>query len=376
MNPFTANDSKFSFLPIGLGTMGFGGYFSADDTFLDEQTKLIEIAHELGVRVLDTAEVYGEGMAENIIGRLPKHIKNEMFVMSKFSGHRTSKKEICSALDQTLRRIKRHHVDVYQPHWPNPNFDLEEILDCLSELRKAGKIRFIGVSNFNRNALPPNRAANAPSFLQCEFNPVNQTQGLELLDYANGCDGIVVGYSPFQEGKIFSSKHMHELEVLSKQLNCTVAQLLLSWVTSHERAITIPKTTSIIRLQENIKAASIKLSKETIDTVSNLLRIEVKLLDPRQIIPFDHRLLDTSDRPVYRTVEEAIENRFNLSPSPKDIAAEIELNGGELNKPLKVRQDGAGQFILVEGRLRYWGWIILFGSHKAIPVTILPRNEQ
>ena len=53
MNPFTTNDSKFSFLPIGLGTMGFGGYFSADDAFLDEQTKLIEIAHELGVRVLD-----------------------------------------------------------------------------------------------------------------------------------------------------------------------------------------------------------------------------------------------------------------------------------------------------------------------------------
>ena len=101
---------------LGLGTMGFGGYFQEDTSDFSRYVELIEAAHSLGIRVLDTAEVYGDGAAEKIIGKVAANIKNSMVIMSKFSPHRTTPSSIRSALEHTLRRIGRDYIDVYQPH--------------------------------------------------------------------------------------------------------------------------------------------------------------------------------------------------------------------------------------------------------------------
>ena len=361
---------------LGLGTMGFGGYFQEDKSDFSRHVELIEVAHSLGIRVLDTAEVYGNGAAEKIIGKVSANIKNSMFIMSKFSPHRTTPSSIQSALEHTLRRIGRDYIDVYQPHWPNPDIDINEIFDCLDKLRDEGKLRYIGVSNFNAAQLTGHASEISPKFLQCEFNPVNQQQGIELLEHSKKSNGIVVCYSPFQEGKLFSSVHVSKLAGIAEDLRCTQAQLYLAWIMSHGRTLPIPKTSNLTRLEENIGSLAVNISQEIKALISKNFELKVNLIKPNIIRPFDKSSTDNTGRPLLRTLEEAIANTINLSPSPSQIADEINANNGHLNKPIKIRSTKDGNFVLVEGRLRYWGWIISYGWNKPIPSIILTDNES
>ena len=102
----------------------------------------------------------------------------------------------------------------------------------------------------------------------------------------------------------------------------------------------------------------------------------MNLIKPNIIRPFDKSSTDNTGRPLLRTLEEAIANTINLSPSPSQIADEINANNGHLNKPIKIRSTKDGNFVLVEGRLRYWGWIISYGWNKPIPSIILTDNES
>ena len=112
---------------MGLGTMGFGGFFARDLTNNKEHVKLLETAHDLGVNVLDTAEVYGEGAAEETIGKTSSSIRNSLFIMSKFSPVNSKKENMIRSLDNSLSRLKRDYIDVYQPHWPQPGKSIHTV---------------------------------------------------------------------------------------------------------------------------------------------------------------------------------------------------------------------------------------------------------
>ena len=105
---------------IGLGTMGYGGYFEKDDLNIANYRTLLELAYDHGARIIDTAEVYAEGRAEEIIGSLNKSVKDQLFIMSKFSPENSEPKLIEKSIHRSLKRLNRDYVDVYQPHWPNP----------------------------------------------------------------------------------------------------------------------------------------------------------------------------------------------------------------------------------------------------------------
>jgi len=356
---------------VGLGTMGFGGYFKADTSNWNRCVNVIEEAHEHGVRAVDTAEIYGEGNAEKILGAVTASKKNDLFIMSKFSPHRRTKKDIRKALENTLERLGRDWVDVYQPHWPDPKQDVRETLECLTEFQKEGKIKFIGVSNFNLNSLPelPTNTYELPRFYQCEFNPMEQAGFENLVQLANKQDGILVGYSPFREGQLFEHANFKKLQNHAHELRLTAGQLILAWIISHHRVVTIPKSSNLKRLNENFLAMEVHLSDESIDYISDLFRVKILDILPSIIIPFDEKV--KADRSVYLTLEEALRNEHFLSPSPKEIAEEIEQNKGILNKPIKVKENVDGSLTLIEGRLRYWGWIIAYGYSKPIKAIIV-----
>ena len=134
---------------IGLGTMGYGGFFSSDNSENKKFLNLLSVAYELGLRVIDTAEIYGAGLAEEIIGALPTSTNEDLFIMTKFSAENSEPKKIEKALDRSLKRLKREYVDVYQPHWPSTDVDTETIAITLSKLVEKGKVKHIGLSNFS-----------------------------------------------------------------------------------------------------------------------------------------------------------------------------------------------------------------------------------
>ena len=143
---------------IGIGCWGFGG-----DWDTSEEEKSIRIIHEaidLGINFFDVAPVYGWGVSETILGKALQGGKRDKVLIASKAGltwekkyetqNNLSKANLFREIDDSLRRLQTDHIDIYQMHWPDPNTPLEETAEALSELKKAGKIRYVGLSNFNQ----------------------------------------------------------------------------------------------------------------------------------------------------------------------------------------------------------------------------------
>lgn len=359
------------FLPaIGLGTMGYGGYFSRNAEKNLFYTDLIHFAFDSGVRVIDTAEVYGNGLAEEIIGDLPASLKSDLFIMTKFSPENSSQDNIIKSLDQSLKRLKRDYVDVYQPHWPSVNFSTKSIIEALLELVDKEKIRHIGLSNFSYPDLIEINKLIKPKkidFFQAEYSPLERTVENYILPEIINSKSVFVAYSPFGNGDIFKNNNVYKLNTIANKNKCTISQLILSWVIRSGNVIAIPKATSEQRISENMGALNISLNQEDLDFISNIFSLCIEFIDTALI-----DVLPESGRKVYCTLDEAMRNELNLTPGPLEISEEIKKNSGNLQKPIKIKKvAGTKRFVLVEGRVKYWGWIILYGYQKPIPSIII-----
>jgi diketogulonate reductase-like aldo/keto reductase len=362
----------FNLSPVGIGAMGFGGYFTKDLKNNSQQVRLIEEACDLGVNVIDTAEIYGQGASEETIGKTSQSVRNNLFIMSKFSPENIKSVDIVKSVDASLKRINRDYLDVYQPHWPQPGIRVEDILETLEKLKTLGKIRFAGLSNFTSQQINSINFEKYKSlrFFQCEHNPVVSNMADELTPIINLLDGVLIAYSPFREGQIFNSGKFEELERFSKKLGFLPSQVLLAWGVYNEKTVVIPKVSSSKHLRENIESLEISLSESDVNYISQLFKPSIKQLKPFDIIPDIPTKED--DRKIYKNLEDAKNNIYNLSPGPMEILKEIQENKGCLYKPIKVKKiNDEGTYILVDGRLRFWAWVILNGWHKPIHSIII-----
>ena len=363
----------FNLTPMGIGAgLGFGGYFTKNLKNNSEQVRLIEEACDLGINVIDTAEIYGAGASEETIGRTSQSIRNQLFIMSKFSPENSKPEDIIKSIDASLTRIKRDYLDVYQPHWPQPGVRLEDILETLEKLKLSGKIRFSGLSNFSSqqiNSVNNLEKYNSLRFLQCERNPVEYNLANDLLPIIDSLDGVLVAFSPFREGQIFKSTKFDELERFSKSLGFTPSQLILAWGMANGKTIVIPKVSSSKHLRENFESMEISLSNSDIDYISDLFKPKIKEIPPEDIIP-DISVKD--ERKIYKTLKDAKNNIYDYHPGPMEILKEIQDNHGSLFKPIKVKElNNDGKYVLLDGRLRFWAWVILNGWHKPIESIII-----
>ena len=142
---------------IGIGCLNFGGDW--DSTEDNNSAKIVCTAVDMGINFFDVAPVYGWGHSEKVLGKVLKEngLRNKVLIASKGGllwneAHETtnnlSKKSLLKEIDDTLTRLQTDHVDIYQMHWPDPNVPLEETAEALEEMKKAGKIRYVGLSNF------------------------------------------------------------------------------------------------------------------------------------------------------------------------------------------------------------------------------------
>ena len=141
---------------IGIGCWNFGDWDSTED---NNSAKIVCTAVDMGINFFDVAPVYGWGHSEKVLGKVLKEngLRNKVLIASKGGllwneAHETtnnlSKKSLLKEIDDTLTRLQTDHVDIYQMHWPDPNVPLEETAEALEEMKKAGKIRYVGLSNF------------------------------------------------------------------------------------------------------------------------------------------------------------------------------------------------------------------------------------
>ena len=358
---------------IGIGTSGYGGYFSQSANHLEsgDFIDLLILGHELGARVVDTAESYAAGATEEIIGSLPSHIKNDFFIMSKFSPENSSYKRMRDSLHNSLRRLKRDYIDVYMPHWPSADVNVLEVMDGLMRLVDEGKVMNIGVSNYSMKQYLQaySHTNHKVKFVQSEYGPFERAVEEDLLPIVIANNGTYVGYSPFRHGEVFNKIGIHYKKLLriSADLNCTISQLILLWITRSGSVISIPRTVDRNRMKENLKALHLEISSEIIESLSSIFLTNYSLVDTNLIL-----MGEDGDRPIYYNIDDAIRNRFNLYPGPLEIADEIKNNNGKLIKPIKLKKcEKTNKYLVCEGRLKYWAWIILYGNNKKIPSIII-----
>lgn len=211
--------------PLGLGTWAIGGgnyqfgWGSQDDK---ESIAVIHRAIELGVNWIDTAAVYGLGHSEEIVGQALKEYSGERpYVFTKCGRVWNEKGEISGSLkadsikrevENSLRRLQLDVIDLYQMHWPNPDPDIEEGWSTMAQLKKEGKVRYIGVSNFNVEQLQrAGRIAHVDT-LQPPYSLIHPDIEKDVLPYCEQQDIGVIVYSPMMSGLLTGSMNAERVQ--------------------------------------------------------------------------------------------------------------------------------------------------------------------
>jgi aryl-alcohol dehydrogenase-like predicted oxidoreductase len=370
----TIGSNKTIVPAIGIGCMGLGGYFKPDTSADQDIIKTLHLAFDYGMTFLDTAEVYAGGHCEELVGLAIKDRRNKVYVATKVSPENLQSNSIIKAAEASLKRLHTDYIDLYQVHWPNPKIPIEESIDTLESLVKAGKIRHIGLSNFSLNQLRKAQSClkqETMAAVQVEYNLFDRSIESEFLPYCQNENITFIAYSPLDQGHICGGPLRYEmLQPIAKDYNCSVAQLALAWLIRQSGVMVIPKALKPDHVISNAKASELELS--TVDAE------KIECITDRNFteIPVNRiRVADddtTTQRQVYRTVEEARANIYGFSPSPTELAEDI--RSGDLLKAVRVRRTSEPSdtydYELIEGRIRYWSWVIAFEGKRNIPVLI------
>lgn len=322
------------------------------------------------MNLIDTAELYGGGHAEEIVGKAIKGLRDKIFVTSKFNPDNNTFKGVVRAVEDSLKRLNTDYIDLYQVHWPNPRIPIQETMEALDHLVNDGKIRNIGLSNFTLNEFLEAQAVLGVRKIvsnQVEYNLVERSIENDLLPYCKENGVTIIAYSPLDQGKIdYNSQKGHLLQRLAGKYQKSVSQIILRWLISHKPVVAIPKTVSMMHTKENADAARFDISNEDMHLINDTFKPQIAYVYPERI------RITNEGKPIYRSLEEALNNSFDLIPSPAMLAENISKWG--IHKPLRVVQtadkSGKYDYDLAGEKLRYWAWIIAFGNKTPIPVYV------
>lgn len=250
--------------------LGQGTWYMGDNPALKEdEVAALRRGVELGMTVIDTAEMYGSGKSERVVGEAIAPIRDEVFLVSKVLPHNASHEGTIEACEASLNRLGTDRLDLYLLHWPGP-YPLEETIEAFQALQKQGKIRHWGVSNFDpydmsdlRNTEGGDRVATN----QVLYNLTRRGIEWDLLPQSEK-DGLpIMAYSPIEQARLLRDGHLQQL---ASDLGVTAAQLALAWVIRRKGVIAIPKSGDVHHVEANAKASDIELSEDALSALDSL----------------------------------------------------------------------------------------------------------
>ena len=220
---------------------------------------------ELGMTLVDTAEMYGDGAAEVLICEALGDRRDELFLVSKAYPQNASRSRLTGACEASLKRLGTDRLDLYLLHWRG-SVPLAETIEAMEALKSAGKIRHWGVSNLDTNDMDQLVAAGGDGCVtdQILYNLVRRGPELDLLPWLAQHKVPVMAYSPVEQGRLTSHP---ALDKVAAQVGATPAQVALAWTLRHDGLIAIPKASSIAHVRENRAAADIVLSDADLATL-------------------------------------------------------------------------------------------------------------
>ena len=221
---------------------------------------------ELGAFLIDTAEAY---RTEDAVGEAIKEIRDYVFVATKVSPSHFRRRDLLKAADQSLKRLKIDFIDLYQLHWANPRIPIAETMGAMEELVDAGKVRYIGVSNFSVGLMEEAQAALSRARIvsnQVEYSLTERSIEPEVMPHCQANGITVIAYSPLARGlgNLERGAGARALADVAARNGRTVAQVALNWCLHHDRVMVIPKTNASMRVEENCGASGWSLSDEDV----------------------------------------------------------------------------------------------------------------
>ena len=261
---------------LGMGTWMLGESRSARA----EEIATLQRGIDLGMSLIDTAEMYGEGASERLVGEAIKGRRDSVFLVSKVYPHNASRTGTVAACERSLMRLGVDCLDLYLLHWRG-GVPLGETVDAFERLRGQGKIRQWGVSNFD-----PGDMAELGEIPGGERVAVNQVlynlsrRGIEwdLLPYCEARSIPVMAYSPIEQARLLNHRGLRDL---SGSLGVTPSQLALAWLLHRDRIVAIPKASTRAHLEDNFAALRCTLDAATLAEIDRLFP------PPRRATPLD-----------------------------------------------------------------------------------------
>ena len=247
---------------FGIGTWRLGERATAAQA----EIAVIKAAIERGVSLIDTAEMYGDGGAEEVIGRAIAGVasyRERLFIVSKVYPHNASRKGTIAACERSLKRLGTDYLDGYLLHWPGEH-PLAETVAAFETLKAQGKIRAWGVSNFDGQAMQDLVSVangNNVTTNQVLYNLSRRGVEFDLLPWQRERGIPTMAYSPIEQAQLLASS---KLKTIAGDIGATAAQVAIAWLLTQPDVIVIPKTSHIARLQENLGALDLKLDAATL----------------------------------------------------------------------------------------------------------------
>jgi diketogulonate reductase-like aldo/keto reductase len=250
---------------FGLGTWQIGDRAA----LRAEEIATLRLALDLGATLIDTAEMYGEGRSETLVGEAIRGRRDEVFLVSKIYPHNASRDGTVAACERSLRRLGTDRLDLYLLHWRG-QVPLAETLDAFLALKRAGKIRHFGVSNFDladMQELCALTGAAAVATDQLLYNLTRRGIERDLLPWLRKGGIPVMAYSPIERAELVRNKKLRQF---AQRHAMTPAQAALAWLLGHDNVIVIPKTGSRERLKDNLGALEHALGAAEVAEIERL----------------------------------------------------------------------------------------------------------
>ncbi|PSO49521.1 MAG: aldo/keto reductase [Cyanobacteria bacterium SW_9_44_58] len=308
--------SDVKITPILMGTWQAGKAMWTG--IKDEETiQAIREGVEAGITTIDTAEIYGEGHSEQIVAKAVSDVREQVQLASKVFPTHLKYDQVFRACEGSLKNLNTDYLDLYQIHWPSGSFNseivpIEETMEALNDLKRQGKIRAIGVSNFSRTQLAEAQQYGQIDSVQPPYSlfwrqaekeliPYCVEHNISVLAYSSLAQGLLTGkFGPnhqFEEGdhraknKLFQGenyqralKAIDQLRPLANKKGCTLAQLSLAWLIAQPNTHAIVGARNAKQAIANAKAAAVSLSQEELAEIDKIGRGVTDYLDENPVL--------------------------------------------------------------------------------------------
>ena len=250
---------------FGLGTWHMGD----DPATRKEELATLRLGLDSGARLIDTAEMYGDGRAEQLVGETIRELREEVFVVDKVLPSNASRRGTITACERSLRRLKIDRIDLYLLHWRG-NVPFAETVAAFIELQQTGKIQYYGVSNLDLKDLKELWSVAGGQAIQTDellYNLSRRNAEWELLPWLREHRIPVIAYSPIEQARLLEDRRLIDF---AQRNGMTPAQAGLGWLLAKDDMIVIPKTSRPQRLQENLGVLERPLNSEQVAELDRL----------------------------------------------------------------------------------------------------------